>query len=190
MCICAQSLYNTYLKSCTYAQKIKKSCTYAKVKKKYRFFGNVFQRIVMIKNVLEGSEVGFLKGITSSNINRGKLVYCSDHLLIRGKRSSTTTQRHHKEKDSHHNRPPKQPPKQPKHTTKPENSAPRQGQNRPENPTTCKAAPGKDHQANKTPIKAGAKRASYVHILRQGQNTPEGQNTRGRVSYQKIIWAR
>ncbi|KAL4564855.1 hypothetical protein LXL04_028928 [Taraxacum kok-saghyz] len=53
------SLYNTYLKrfvkknlkknakkkkSCTYAQKIKKSCTYAK-------------RIVMIKNVLEGSEV-------------------------------------------------------------------------------------------------------------------------------------
>ncbi|KAL4583125.1 hypothetical protein LXL04_007689 [Taraxacum kok-saghyz] len=72
------SLYNTYLKrfvkknlkknakkkSCTYAQKIKKSCTYAKVKKKYRFFGNFFQRIVMIKNVLEGSEVGFLKGIT------------------------------------------------------------------------------------------------------------------------------
>ncbi|KAL4580967.1 hypothetical protein LXL04_017173 [Taraxacum kok-saghyz] len=51
------SLYNTYLKSCTYAQKIKKSCTYAKVKKKYRFFGNFFQRIVMIKNVLEGSEV-------------------------------------------------------------------------------------------------------------------------------------
>ncbi|KAL4578503.1 hypothetical protein LXL04_014626 [Taraxacum kok-saghyz] len=79
LCICAQSLYNTYLKrfvkknlkkkrkkkkSCTYAQKIKKSCTYAKVKKKYRFFGNFFQRIVMIKNVLEGSEVGFLKGIT------------------------------------------------------------------------------------------------------------------------------
>ncbi|KAL4578737.1 hypothetical protein LXL04_014868 [Taraxacum kok-saghyz] len=73
-----RSLYNTYLKrfvkknlkknakkkSCTYAQKIKKSCTYAKVKKKYRFFGNFFQRIVMIKNVLEGSEVGFLKGIT------------------------------------------------------------------------------------------------------------------------------
>ncbi|KAL4562225.1 hypothetical protein LXL04_034423 [Taraxacum kok-saghyz] len=59
-----RSLYNTYLKSCKYAQKIKKSCTYAKVKKKYRFFGNVFQRIVMIKNVLEGSEVGFLKGIT------------------------------------------------------------------------------------------------------------------------------
>ncbi|KAL4592127.1 hypothetical protein LXL04_005112 [Taraxacum kok-saghyz] len=72
------SIYNTYLnrfvkknlkknakkKSCTYAQKIKKSCTYAKVKKKYRFFGNFFQRIVMIKNVLEGSEVGFLKGIT------------------------------------------------------------------------------------------------------------------------------
>ncbi|KAL4571405.1 hypothetical protein LXL04_018164 [Taraxacum kok-saghyz] len=67
-----RSLYNTYLKrfvkknlkknakkkSCTYAQKIKKSCTYAKVKKKYRFFGNFFQRIVMIKNVLEGSEVG------------------------------------------------------------------------------------------------------------------------------------
>ncbi|KAL4584591.1 hypothetical protein LXL04_009195 [Taraxacum kok-saghyz] len=52
-----RSLYNTYLKSCTYAQKIKKSCTYAKVKKKYRFFGNFFQRIVMIKNVLEGSEV-------------------------------------------------------------------------------------------------------------------------------------
>ncbi|KAL4590348.1 hypothetical protein LXL04_003277 [Taraxacum kok-saghyz] len=49
-----RSLYNTYLKS----------CTYAKVKKKYRFFGNFFQRIVMIKNVLEGSEVGFLKGIT------------------------------------------------------------------------------------------------------------------------------
>ncbi|KAL4581851.1 hypothetical protein LXL04_006383 [Taraxacum kok-saghyz] len=57
------SLYNTYLKrfvkkkfekkrkkkSCTYAQKIKKSCTYAKVKKNIR--------IVMIKNVLEGSEV-------------------------------------------------------------------------------------------------------------------------------------
>ncbi|KAL4554489.1 hypothetical protein LXL04_039320 [Taraxacum kok-saghyz] len=78
LCICAQSFYNTYLKrfvkknlkknakkkSCTYAQKIKKSCTYAKVKKKYRFFGNFFQRIVMIKNVLEGSEVGFLKGIT------------------------------------------------------------------------------------------------------------------------------
>ncbi|KAL4562473.1 hypothetical protein LXL04_034679 [Taraxacum kok-saghyz] len=70
LCICANfffvhmSLYNTYLKSCTYAQKIKKSCTYAKVKKKYRFFGNFFQRIVMIKNVLEGSEVGFLKGIT------------------------------------------------------------------------------------------------------------------------------
>ncbi|KAL4578139.1 hypothetical protein LXL04_014258 [Taraxacum kok-saghyz] len=68
------SLYNTYLKrfvkktkkkSCTYAQKIKKSCTYAKVKKKYRFFGNFFQRIEMIKNVLEGSEVGFLKGITA-----------------------------------------------------------------------------------------------------------------------------
>ncbi|KAL4585434.1 hypothetical protein LXL04_010055 [Taraxacum kok-saghyz] len=37
LCICAQSLYNTYLK---------------------RF------RILMIKNVLEGSEVGFLKGIT------------------------------------------------------------------------------------------------------------------------------
>ena len=35
-----------------------------KLKKKYRFFGNFFQRIVMIKNVLEGSEVGFLKGIT------------------------------------------------------------------------------------------------------------------------------
>ncbi|KAL4571295.1 hypothetical protein LXL04_018053 [Taraxacum kok-saghyz] len=49
-----RSLYNTYLKS----------CTYAKVKKKYRFFGKKFQRIVMIKNVLEGSEVGFLKGIT------------------------------------------------------------------------------------------------------------------------------
>ncbi|KAL4561106.1 hypothetical protein LXL04_033268 [Taraxacum kok-saghyz] len=32
--------------------------------KKNRFFGNFFQRIVMIKNVLEGSEVGFLKGIT------------------------------------------------------------------------------------------------------------------------------
>ncbi|KAL4571989.1 hypothetical protein LXL04_018757 [Taraxacum kok-saghyz] len=44
--------------------KNKKSCTYAKVKKKYRFFGKNFQRIVMIKNVLEGSEVGFLKGIT------------------------------------------------------------------------------------------------------------------------------
>ncbi|KAL4573547.1 hypothetical protein LXL04_020357 [Taraxacum kok-saghyz] len=58
------SLYNTYLKSCTYAQKIKKSCTYAKVKKKYHFSGNFFQRIVMINNVLEGSEVGFLKGIT------------------------------------------------------------------------------------------------------------------------------
>ncbi|KAL4586206.1 hypothetical protein LXL04_010838 [Taraxacum kok-saghyz] len=77
LCICANfffvhmSLYNTYLKrfvkknlknnakkkkSCTYAQKIKKSCTYAKVKKNIR--------IVMIKNVLEGSEVGFLKGIT------------------------------------------------------------------------------------------------------------------------------
>ncbi|KAL4558267.1 hypothetical protein LXL04_036465 [Taraxacum kok-saghyz] len=84
LCICANfffvhmSLYNTYLKrfvkknlktnakkkSCTYAQKIKKSCTYTKVKKKYSFFGNFFQRIVMIKNVLEGSEVGFLKGIT------------------------------------------------------------------------------------------------------------------------------
>ncbi|KAL4589639.1 hypothetical protein LXL04_002547 [Taraxacum kok-saghyz] len=50
-----RSLYNTYLKS----------CTYAKVKKKYRFFGKFFQRIVMIKNVLEGSEVGFLKGITA-----------------------------------------------------------------------------------------------------------------------------
>ncbi|KAL4587292.1 hypothetical protein LXL04_000160 [Taraxacum kok-saghyz] len=49
-----RSLYNTYLKS----------CTYAKVKKKYRFFGKKFQRIVMIKNVLESSEVGFLKGIT------------------------------------------------------------------------------------------------------------------------------
>ncbi|KAL4586786.1 hypothetical protein LXL04_011430 [Taraxacum kok-saghyz] len=73
-----RSLYNTYLKrfvkknlkknakkkSCTYAKKIKKSCTYAKVKKKYRFFGNFFQQIVMIKNVLEGSEVGFLKRIT------------------------------------------------------------------------------------------------------------------------------
>ncbi|KAL4572800.1 hypothetical protein LXL04_019585 [Taraxacum kok-saghyz] len=57
-----RSLYNTYLKSCTYAQKIKKSCTYAKVKKKYRFFGNFFQRIVMIKNVLEGSEVGLGSG--------------------------------------------------------------------------------------------------------------------------------
>ncbi|KAL4565857.1 hypothetical protein LXL04_029963 [Taraxacum kok-saghyz] len=64
------SLYNTYLKSCTYAQKIKKSCTYAKVKKKYRFFGNFFQRIVMIKNVLEGSEVGFLKGITCWDLLR------------------------------------------------------------------------------------------------------------------------
>ncbi|KAL4576046.1 hypothetical protein LXL04_012134 [Taraxacum kok-saghyz] len=78
-CCRLRSLYNTYLKrfvkkilkkkrkkkkSCTYAQKIKKSCTYAKVKKKYRFFGNFFQRIVMIKNILEGSEVGFLKGIT------------------------------------------------------------------------------------------------------------------------------
>ncbi|KAL4564164.1 hypothetical protein LXL04_028217 [Taraxacum kok-saghyz] len=65
------SLYNTYLKRfvkknlkkkrkkkkklhiCT---KNKKSCTYAKVKKNIR--------IVMIKNVLEGPEVGFLKGIT------------------------------------------------------------------------------------------------------------------------------
>ncbi|KAL4591503.1 hypothetical protein LXL04_004471 [Taraxacum kok-saghyz] len=53
LCICAH---------CTYAQKIKKSCTYAKVKKKYRFFGNFFQRIVMIKNVLEGSEVGSRSG--------------------------------------------------------------------------------------------------------------------------------
>ncbi|KAL4584842.1 hypothetical protein LXL04_009452 [Taraxacum kok-saghyz] len=78
-----RSLYNTYLKrfvkkflkknekkSCTYAQKIKKSCTYAKVKKKYRFFGIFFQRIVMIKNVLEGSEVGFLKGITCWDLLR------------------------------------------------------------------------------------------------------------------------
>ncbi|KAL4571209.1 hypothetical protein LXL04_017962 [Taraxacum kok-saghyz] len=66
VCICAQSLYNTYLKRflhiCT--KNKKKSCTNAKVKKKYRFFGKIFQRIVMIKNVLEGSEVGFLKGIT------------------------------------------------------------------------------------------------------------------------------
>ncbi|KAL4574580.1 hypothetical protein LXL04_021414 [Taraxacum kok-saghyz] len=59
--------------NCTYAQKIKKSCTYAKVKKKYRFFGNFFQRIVMIKNVLEGSEVGFLKGITFQSIFLSRL---------------------------------------------------------------------------------------------------------------------
>ncbi|KAL4579539.1 hypothetical protein LXL04_015689 [Taraxacum kok-saghyz] len=38
--------------------------TYLKVEKKYRFFGNFFQRILFILNVLEGSEVGFLKGIT------------------------------------------------------------------------------------------------------------------------------
>ncbi|KAL4582930.1 hypothetical protein LXL04_007491 [Taraxacum kok-saghyz] len=85
LCICANflSLYNTYLKRfvkknlkknakkkelhiCT---KNKKSCTYAKVKKKYRFFGNFFQRIVMIKNVLEGSEVGtFLNQGTNDSI--------------------------------------------------------------------------------------------------------------------------
>ncbi|KAL4579612.1 hypothetical protein LXL04_015766 [Taraxacum kok-saghyz] len=65
------SLYNTYLKrfvkknlkknakkkSCTYAQKIKKKVAHMQKLKK-----NI--RIVMIKNVLEGSEVGFLKGIT------------------------------------------------------------------------------------------------------------------------------
>ncbi|KAL4592793.1 hypothetical protein LXL04_005798 [Taraxacum kok-saghyz] len=81
-CICAcfkiLSLYTTYLKgfvkknlkknakkkSCIYAKIKKKSCIYAKVEKKYRFFGNFFQRILFILNVLEGSEVGFLKGIT------------------------------------------------------------------------------------------------------------------------------
>ncbi|KAL4578402.1 hypothetical protein LXL04_014525 [Taraxacum kok-saghyz] len=72
------SLYTTYLKglvkknfkknakkkNCIYAKIKKKSCLYAKVEKKYRFFGNFFQRILFILNVLEGSEVGFLKGIT------------------------------------------------------------------------------------------------------------------------------
>ncbi|KAL4557352.1 hypothetical protein LXL04_035528 [Taraxacum kok-saghyz] len=43
---------------------MKKKLHICKSKKKYRFFGKNFQRIVMIKNVLEGSEVGFLKGIT------------------------------------------------------------------------------------------------------------------------------
>ncbi|KAL4568385.1 hypothetical protein LXL04_023996 [Taraxacum kok-saghyz] len=50
LCICAQSIYNTYLK-----RFVKKNLKKTQKKKK---------RIVMIKNVLEGSEVGFLKGIT------------------------------------------------------------------------------------------------------------------------------
>ncbi|KAL4592482.1 hypothetical protein LXL04_005479 [Taraxacum kok-saghyz] len=59
LCICA-NFYFVHM--CT--KNIKKSCTYAKVKKNIVFSEFFFQRIVMIKNVLEGSEVGFLKGIT------------------------------------------------------------------------------------------------------------------------------
>ncbi|KAL4557648.1 hypothetical protein LXL04_035833 [Taraxacum kok-saghyz] len=48
-----------------------------KLKKKYRFFGNFFQRIVMIKNVLEGSEVFFFfKGITLFNVQSYTISSC------------------------------------------------------------------------------------------------------------------
>ncbi|KAL4554301.1 hypothetical protein LXL04_039580 [Taraxacum kok-saghyz] len=67
------SLYNTYLKG--FVKKIlkknakKKSCIYAKKKKKKSFFRKFFQRILIIMNVLESPEVGFLKGITKESYN-------------------------------------------------------------------------------------------------------------------------